>query len=194
MRGASLLVDDVVLDERHGAAFIRRTLVEFDEDVWIAIGDPGAGKIVGPVRLKDRGVQTQFEHFADIGLSFDNTDIGLRTSLQIRQNTVYILGLPREYVPRDVSMTVNGETLYWSSEISVASRIVCAAHADRSGMLAVEGRAKKDVEKYLDAVQRPLTMPRKSALLPITRSVWLGAKEFASTTIAKIVSDLCTPK
>lgn len=99
MRGSSLLVDDIVLDHASVSARLVRTHVEFETDVWIAIGDAGTGKTFGPVRVRKRGIQASTDRFPDIILTRDGPRVGVRTSLYLAANTVYILGLPQNYVP-----------------------------------------------------------------------------------------------
>ncbi len=166
MRGASLLVDDVTL-AGDGAAEIVRVHLAFDHDVWIAIGDPAAGKTIGPVRLKDRGVHAEVTKFANIPQPTEPGVIGIRTSLDVGENLVYIMGVPREHVPEHLQFTLDGNAVPWSQEVSSDERLVCAAHLRHSGMLAIEGRLVMNVEAYLDAVQKPLTVPTKPNLLSV---------------------------
>ena len=164
MRGAWLLVDDVLIDA-YGSR-IRRVLVEFDEDTWIAISDSALGKRVGPVQIRDRGVHANVERFPDIVQPNEPGSIGIRTTLQVGDNTVYVLGMPAEYVSSDVRVTLNGEPVPISQEVSSLQRLVCTVHLQNAGMMAVQGRLDHNPEAYLDAVQRPLTMPaRRNAVV-----------------------------
>ena len=160
MQTSRLLSDEVRFGKNRSSAWLKRILVEFENDEWIAIGDPAAGQRIGAARVRDRGVPIKLiDRFPSIPAILDGTTIGARFNLDLRGNTVYLLAAPLDYVADFIAITLDGIEI--RSVCSVASdyRLVYAAHARSSGILEVQARLLNDTHAFAEKIQESLSLP-----------------------------------